>query len=101
MFLGERDGEMLWLSCVISGVLQGGPLSGSSFVIALDPLLYTFKHAIEDTSLGKVRACADDVGATPGFGAQFGSSMMLSHALNFCLASLQSLRSSTSFSLCV
>ena len=60
----DCDGTMLWLFCVISGVLQGCPLSGSLFVIVIDPLLFLFKKHIEDRGLGKVRACADDIGAS-------------------------------------
>jgi len=62
----ECGGDIYWLFCVISGVLQGCPLSGSLFVICMDPLLHVFKLHIEDRGLGIVRACADDVGATLG-----------------------------------
>jgi len=62
----ECGGDLKWVFCVISGVLQGCPLSGSLFVICMDPLLYLFKTKIEDQGLGMVRACADDVGATLG-----------------------------------
>jgi hypothetical protein len=53
---------MRLLFIVLSGVLQGCPLSGSLFVIVIDPLLHIFRIKLEDTALGKVRACADDVG---------------------------------------
>jgi hypothetical protein len=42
--------------------LQGCPLSGTLFVFAIDPLLYKLRLDIEDTGLGHIRACADDVG---------------------------------------
>ncbi len=58
------DGELQWLFLVISGVLQGCPLSGSLFVLSIDPLLYIFKTRIEDAALGCVKACADDIGAS-------------------------------------
>ena len=37
-------------------------LSLDLFVIATDPLLRMFKLQLEDSSLAKVRACADDIG---------------------------------------
>ena len=49
---------------ILAGVLQGCPLSGSLFVICIDPLLEFFRSHIEKPGLGKVRACADDIGAT-------------------------------------
>ena len=52
------------LFCILAGVLQGCPLSGSLFVVVLDPLLELFKLHIEDAGIGRVRACADDIGAT-------------------------------------
>ena len=62
----ECGGDIYWLFCVVSGVLQGCPLSGSLFVICMDPLLHFFKPHIEDRGLCIVRACSDDVGATLG-----------------------------------
>ena len=47
---------------ILSGVLQGCPLSGSLFVTAIDPLLHMFKVKLEDSALGWTRACADDIG---------------------------------------
>ena len=58
------DGVLRWLFKVVSGVLQGCPLSVSLFVISIDPLLVFSKRKIEDMSLGTVRACADDIGAS-------------------------------------
>ena len=47
---------------VLSGVLQGCPLSGSLLVIVIDPLLHMFKTQLENTGLATTRACADDIG---------------------------------------
>ena len=60
----DCDGELRWLFCVISGVLQGCPLSGPLFVIVIDPLLFMFKKKVEDITVGRVRARADDIGAS-------------------------------------
>ena len=60
-FLGTPDG-IVFMFFILSGVLQGCPLSGSLFVIVIDPLLHMFKVHLEDTGLGMPRACADDVG---------------------------------------
>ena len=48
---------------MLSGVLQGCPLSGSLFVIAIDPLLHQFHKHLCAPALATVRVCADDVGA--------------------------------------
>ena len=53
---------VVFMFIVLSGVLQGCPLSGSLFVVAIDPLLHMFKLQLESPSLAKVRACADDIG---------------------------------------
>ncbi len=37
------DGQLQWLFLVISGVLQGCPLSGSLFLLCFDSLLSLFK----------------------------------------------------------
>jgi len=57
------DGQTRFLFHILSGVLQGCPLSGSLFVIAIDPLLFQFRRQVMDPLLGQVRACADDIGA--------------------------------------
>ena len=49
---------------VLSGVLQGCPLSGVLFNFAIDPLLYLFSTLIITPGFGKVLACADDIGAS-------------------------------------
>ena len=48
---------------VTCGVLQGCPLSGTLFLLAIDPLLAQFEWHILSPGLGAVYACADDVGA--------------------------------------
>jgi len=45
---------------ILSGVLQGCPLSGTLFVLVVDPLLWMFRTRV---SSAIIRACADDVGA--------------------------------------
>ena len=59
---GESLEGFVWLFSIISGILQGCPLSGSLFVFIIDPLLFLLRTHIENTGLGHVRACADDVG---------------------------------------
>jgi len=58
----ECGGVQHWLFTVVAGVLQGCPLSGSLFVIAIDPLLFLFSRFIVDPFKGRVAACADDIG---------------------------------------
>ena len=43
--------------------MQGCPLSGTLFVLAIDPLLTQFEHYIHNPLLGAIYACADDIGA--------------------------------------
>ena len=50
---------MIW-----SGVLHGCPLSGTIFVLAIDPFLQAFDKSIVQLGKGEVGACADDVGAS-------------------------------------
>ena len=58
----RTGGFELFLFEVISGVLQGCPLSGSLFVMLMDPLLFSFQHFVVSQGLGNVYACADDIG---------------------------------------
>ena len=44
---------------IVSGVLQGCPLSGTLFVLVIDPLLWAFKKKLSSTV---IRTCADDIG---------------------------------------
>ena len=60
-YLGSQEG-LVFMFVVLSGVLQGCPLSGSLFVIVIDPLLHMFKTQLENTGLATTRACADDIG---------------------------------------
>jgi len=57
---GSASKFLFW---VLNGVLQGCPLASAFFALAVDPLLVRFKSAIENTGLGRIRACADDIGA--------------------------------------
>jgi hypothetical protein len=66
----QSGGFACWLFTVVSGVLQGCPLSGSLFVLAIDPLLVLFERYVMRPGLGTVTACADDIGA---FGENLGS----------------------------
>ena len=61
-FVYAAGGKSL-LCTFLSGVLQGCPLSGSLFSIAIDPFLCFIDSALEGGRLGIVRACADDIGA--------------------------------------
>ena len=58
------EGAYLVLFEIVSGFLQGCPLSGMIFNIAIDPLLWCFSKLIILPKLGFVLACADDFGAT-------------------------------------
>ena len=55
---------IVFMFLILSGVLQGCPLSGSLFVIAIDPSLHMFKTMLKDSSVAWVRACADDIGTS-------------------------------------
>jgi len=56
-------GTDTFLFWILSGVLQGCPLAGSFFVLAMDPFFSCFHRKIEISERGVVRGCADDVGA--------------------------------------
>ena len=60
-FFGSDSG-WIFVFYILSGVLQGCPLSGSLFVIVIDPLLNFFKIHLENSALATCRACADDIG---------------------------------------
>ena len=57
------DGTVNLAFWILSGVLQGCPLSGMLFALVMDPFLRCMKASIQDKNLAQVRACADDVGA--------------------------------------
>ena len=54
--------QMMFFTFMLSGVIQGCPLSGTLFAIAMDPVLTIMNKKIEQRDLGHVRACADDIG---------------------------------------
>ncbi len=47
----------------LSGVLQGGPLSGVLFALRLSPFLLMMQEGAEVKLLAATRARADDIGA--------------------------------------
>ena len=57
------DGSPTFFCWVLSGVLQGCPLSGTLFAIAIDPILRLLERQLDGGRLGILRACADDIGA--------------------------------------
>ena len=63
----DETGTLILLFLILSGVLQGCPLSGSLFVLAMDPVLGLIDQKVQQAPLGKasgfVGGCADDVGA--------------------------------------
>ena len=59
----RRQGGLVLMFKVFSGVLQGYPLSGALLNVGIDPLLWRFSRTIVRPGLGKVFACADDLAA--------------------------------------
>ena len=53
--------EVHFLFGIVSGVLQGCPLSGMLFAIAIDPFLRSITSSIDEKRIGATRACADDI----------------------------------------
>ena len=53
---------MLPLFKLASCILQGCPLAGIMFAMAVDPILRAFNSAMDHKGLGVARACADDIG---------------------------------------
>jgi hypothetical protein len=64
MGFAEFGGLIVTLFQVTRGVLQGCPLSGSLFVIVMDPILFKFSKFVVSQGLGTVLACADDIGVS-------------------------------------
>ena len=55
-------GALVPLFLILSGVLQGCPLSGFLFAIGVDPFLWWMYRVIELAGHGKIRVCADGIG---------------------------------------
>ena len=60
--LMKSNDEFVSMFIIFSGLLQGCPLSGSLFVIAIDPLLHIIKIHLGGYSIAWARAFADDIG---------------------------------------
>ena len=58
----NTSSEEVLLAIVCSGVLQGCPLSGTLFAVAMDPILRKICRDLPEQSGACVRACADDIG---------------------------------------
>eukprot|EP00972_Heterocapsa_arctica_P051571 7587157-Heterocapsa_arctica.AAC.1 len=56
------DGVVYLLFRVSAGILQGCPLSGMLFAVAIDPILRRFDVEVCQSGKGIIRACADDIG---------------------------------------
>ena len=56
------DGTFNFMFNVLCGVMQGCPLSGSLFVIVIDPIMFLFEKYICQPGFGQILACADDLG---------------------------------------
>ena len=52
----NREEKLFW---IFSGILQGCPLSGSSFVLAINPLLIALEGILLHRKQSVVTACAD------------------------------------------
>ena len=59
----EVGGHLAWMCTILSGVLQGCPLSGTIFALIMEPFLRMFLRDVVRPGLGHVLACADDIGA--------------------------------------
>ena len=55
----ESRERLFW---ILSGILQGCPLSGSLFIIAINPMLLALRQLSPDSSRMVLTACADDIG---------------------------------------
>ena len=61
VYMDTRNGVVFMFS-VLSGVLQGCPLSGSVFVVAFDPVWHMFRIHLGNPFVAWVGACANDIG---------------------------------------
>ena len=61
--LGIGSSGLVFLFWILSGVLQGCPLSGLVFVAAIDPILWRIHDTVDARGIGTTRACADGIGA--------------------------------------
>ena len=52
-----------FLFAILSGVLQGCPMSATLFLFAIDPFLVHFEQSLSRKYEGAIRVCADDIGA--------------------------------------
>ena len=59
----EHQGSLVFLFCVVSGVLTGCSLSSVLFNFCIDPLLWLFSTLAVEPKIGHVLACADDLAA--------------------------------------
>ena len=58
------QGTLAFMFFITAGVLQGCPLSGFLFAIAINPILKWIHREVQVPDLGRARACADDLGAS-------------------------------------
>ena len=77
-YFGNEADKLLMF--ILSGVLQGCALSGSLFVIAIDPFLRYASQLLAGHEHNTLRACADDIGAVL---AHFTGLRQLFHFLPF------------------
>lgn len=56
---GTNEGGFTFMFWILSGVLQGCPLSGLIFVLALDPILRSIQALVDQEGLAVTRACVE------------------------------------------
>ena len=79
--VGRGDSCTTLLFIVASGILQGCPLAGLAFTVAINPILAFFADKVEARGLGITKACADDIAAVC-----FKLSSLVGYARGFRLA---------------
>ena len=62
VFVYAAENCELVLYEVLSGILQGCPLSGTLFILAINPLLEMLNSALPSETEATIVACADDIG---------------------------------------